>query len=443
MTSGQGLNPTYRSPEPSVEPESLQHRVEPELAKPSLSRPPSNATFASSKERMSPASRPSAARAQRAAPSGELSRSSRVVGSESQDSRALDMIKETGDRNEYLIPTIENESGPLRAHKKQGAAAFEEGAPAVEEPESSKTQNRSSCCCNTPRPSTPRAEPEVRDQEKSNPRTFPPLVDPITTTSFYQDSYSRPTMAGSDKRKTPEHSTYPHAFSHFHPIPQTTVYSMPATYATAENPLTVRQQEYFQRNSHVYSQQVPHYAPLGVIGSAAPPAEGTDILSLSHNCTCGPSCQCVFCVAHPYNEPTRDRVQSLAYLLSDEGDYGPKSPLQPPYGSPFHPTASPSTMASTSHRMHIDEILHPSNLPQTRSFSSPDYGGQVYPALPNGSLAEAQQPAVSSSGYLTMAYEYDPLQMDRCTDGTGTCRCGDSCTCVGCLTHSGHDGDIL
>lgn len=342
-----------------------------------------------------------------------------------------------------MLPTTENENGFTRTHKVQGAAVFQEDAAGVEKPEISKTQNTSGCCCNTPRESTPPAEPEVRDQVVSSPHTFSPLNDPITTTSFYQDSYSRPTMAGPDKRKSPEHSSYSHGFSHFHPIPQTTVYSMPATYATAENPLTARQQEHFQRNAHVYSQQVPHYAPLGVIGSAAPPAEGTDILSLSHNCTCGPSCQCVFCVAHPYNEPTRDRVQSLAHLLSDEGSYAPKSPLQPSYGSPFHCAASPSSMTSTSHRMHIDEILHTSNLPQPRAFTSADYSGQVYPGLPNGSLAEAQQPAVASSGYLTMAYEYDPMQLGRCTDATGTCRCGDSCTCVGCLTHSGHDGEIL
>lgn len=442
MTSGQGLNPTYRSPEPSVEPESVQHRVEPGLSKSSPSRPPSNATCTGSKERLPPALGPSI-RAQRVTTSGELSRSSRVLGSESRDSRTLSTAEETGDRTEFLMTTVENDNGPPNAHKSHAAAVFEEDSHEVEKPEVSKTHNTSSCCCTAPRESTPLAEPEVRNQEISNPHTFSPLVDPTTTTAFYQGSYTRPTMAVSDRSKCPEHSSYPHGFSHFHPIPQTTVYSMPATYATAEHPLTARQQEYFQRNAHVYSQQVPHYAPMGVIGSAAPPAEGTDILSLSHNCTCGPSCQCVFCVAHPYNEPTRDRVQSLAHLLSDEGDYGPKSPLRTSFSSPFHSTASSSGMTSTSHRMHIEEILHPSNLPQPRAFSSAEYGGQVYAGLPNGSLAEAQQPAVASSGYLTMAYEYDPMQLDRCTDATGTCRCGDSCTCVGCLTHSGHDGDIL
>lgn len=439
MASGQGLKPTYRSPETSVEPESLQHRVEPESSKPSLSQAPSNATFAGSKERQSPALGPPVS-AQRTIAIGESSRPSRVLGSEPQRSRVLGTVEERRDRSEYLIPTAENEHVPLTAHK---ATLLEEDTPGNKKPEISTTQNASSCCCNNPRESTPQVETGIPNQEISNPHTFSPLSDPITTTSFYPESYSRPIIAGSDKRKTTEPSSYPNGFSHFHPIPQTTVYSMPATYATAENPLTARQQEHFQRNAHVYSQQVPHYAPLGVIGSAAPPAEGTDILSLSHNCTCGPSCQCVFCVAHPYNESTRDRVHSLAHMLSDEGDYGPKSPLQSPYGSPFQSAASPSSMTSTSHRMHIDEILHPSNLPQPRGFSSADYGGHIYPGLPNGSLAEAQQPAVSSSGYLTMAYEYDPLQLDRCTDPTGTCRCGDSCTCVGCLIHSGHNGDLM
>lgn len=406
------------------------------MSKSSLSRPPSNAAFAGSREGLPPASGPSA-RAQRAVPSGDLSRSSRVLGSELQGSGALGTVVEIHDRSGYSISRAEKENGSSRAHRLKGAVLLEEDAPGVEGPEISKAQKTSSCCCKTPPESTPPAEPEVRSQG-----TFSPLMDPITTTSVYQDSYPRPIMAGSDKRKSLEHSSYPHGFSQFHPIPHTTIYNMPATYATAENPLTARQQEYFQRNAHVYSQQVPHYAPLGVIGSAAP-AEGTGILSLSHNCTCGPTCQCVFCVAHPYNEPTRDRVQSLAHLLSDESDYGSKSPLEASYSSPFHSAASPGSLTSTSHRMHIDEILHPPNLPQSPAFSSADYGGQIYPELPNGSLPEAQQPAISSSGYLTMAYEYDPLQLGRCTDPTGTCRCGDSCTCVGCLIHSGHDGDIL
>ncbi|MCJ1462657.1 hypothetical protein MMC07_001260 [Pseudocyphellaria aurata] len=430
MTSGQGLKRTNRSPESTIDPE---------LSKSSRTRSGSKAVFSGGKEgRSGPPFR-----AQSAAPSSELSTSSRALGTETQESRALGPAEETRDRSEYSKHSAEKENGPSRVREVQGAAVFEENASEVEKAGSSKTRAASSCCCNNPRESTPPAEPEVRRQEISSPLPFSPLIDPIATTSFYQDSYSRPTVAGSDKSKSPEDSSFPHGFSHFHPIPQTTVYSMPATYATAENPLTARQQEYFQRNSHVYSQQVPHYAPLGVIGSAAPPAEGADILSLSHDCTCGPSCQCIFCVAHPFNEPTRDRVQSLAHLLSDEGEYAPKSPLQPSYGSPFHSATSPSSVTSTSHRMHIGEILHPSNLPQSRAFTSGDYGGQIYPELPSGSLAETQQPAVSSSGYLTMAYDYDPLQLNRCTDSTGTCRCGDSCTCVGCFIHSGHNGDML
>lgn len=340
-----------------------------------------------------------------------------------------------------MISTGGDASESSKALEGQGGTIIEGDVSESGGLEDRANRSKGSCCCSTPRESTPEAEPAHPPSQNTIPHNFHSPIGPPTRLSAYHDPHARPIAIGSDKRKLPEHTQYTnHIHSQNPEIPHTTVYSMPATYATAENPLTARQQEFYQRNSHVFSQQVPHYAPLGVIGSAAPPAEGNQMLSLAHTCTCGPTCQCVFCLAHPYNAPTRDRVQSLAHLLPEDGDYGPKSPLRPSYESPFHTTAPPSNMASTAHRMHLDEILHPSNLTQSRAFSPVDYGEQVYPGLPHESLVETQHPAISSSGYLTMEYEYD---LRGCTDPTGTCRCGDACTCVGCLTHSGHDGSIL
>lgn len=336
----------------------------------------------------------------------------------------------------------------------------------AEKLETAKNQNISSCCCSSPRKPPPPLDPQARQPEPVNyslpgslvagmepearrlkvsiPRGYSLRDDSITEGLLRRETQERPLVAHLEKNKDPEHSPYSHGFSPspFAQVPQTTVYSMPATYATAENPLTARQQEFFQQNSHVYTQQVPHYAPLGVVGSAAPPAEAKEILSLAHNCTCGPTCQCIFCVAHPYNGPTRDRVQCLADLLSNDGVYSPETHLSP-YGSPFHSPADSSNIPTTNHRMQIEDILHPSDLPRSREFSPSGYGAGGHSAMPNGSLAEAAQPAISSSGYLTMEYEFASMPYERCTDSTGTCRCRDACDCVGCLTHSGHDGETL
>lgn len=383
-----------------------------------------------------------------------------------QNSRFVSTPRNSSDSSEYFQSAAGDESESSRSFEKQDGAAIGVHRSGAEKLETAKTQNKSSCCCSSPRRPTPPLEPQSRQPEPFNysppgssragaesearsleisiPRGYPLRNGSITEGHLLRESQESTVVAHSEKDKDREHSPYVHGFSplQFAQVPQTTVYSMPATYATAENPLTARQQEFFQRNSHVYTQQVPHYAPHGVIGSAAPPAEADEMLSLAHNCTCGPTCQCIFCVAHPYNGPTRDRVQCLADLLSSDGVYSPETHLSP-YGSPFHSPADSSNIPSTNHRMHIEDILHPSDLPQSGEISSSGYGSGGHSATPNGSLAEAAQPAISSSGYLTMEYEFASMSYERCMDSTGTCRCRDACDCVGCLTHSGHDGETL
>ena len=382
-----------------------------------------------------------------------------------QGSRFLGTPRNDSDSSEYFQSAVGDESESLRSIEKQDGAVTGVHHSGVEKLETAKTQNTSSCCCSSPRKPTPPLDPQARQPEAVNysltgslmagvesearrleisiPRGYSLRDDSITEGLLRRETQERPGIDHSEKNKDPEHLPYAHGFVPF-PFaqPQTTVYSMPATYATAENPLTARQQEFYQRNSHVYTQQVPHYAPHGVVGSAAPPAEANEMLSLAHNCTCGPTCQCIFCVAHPYNGPTRDRVQCLADLLSNDGVYSPETHLSP-YGSPFQSPVESSNIPSTNQRMQIEDILHPSELPRSREFSSSGYGAGGHPAMPNGSLAEAAQPAISSSGYLTMEYEFASMPYERCTDSTGTCRCRDDCDCVGCLTHSGHDGETL
>ena len=435
MSSAQSQKIDYRSPEPHTNPQNPPNRPEPGFSILSPSRPLSNATSTPVVEDSHLSSEGTSVKTQRGTQRSELARSS--VPAE-KGSRFLTAQEGAQGRGTYLMSASGEASGFSGALDGQNVTVLQSDGSEFERPEDRAERSKSSCCCSTPREPTPEAVPADPQSEVSVPPNFPSLIGPLTRASTYRDSHARSIAASSDERKIPEHTQYTNHFHYHNPhIPRTTVYSMPATYATAENPLTERQQEFYQRNAHVYSQQVPHYAPHGVIGSAAPPADGNEMLSLAHACTCGPSCQCVFCVAHPYNAPTRDRVQSLAHLLPEDGDYGSKSPLQSPYESPFRTTVSPSNMASTAHRMHLDEILHPSDLTQSRQFSPAHFGEQTYPGLPNGSLAETQHPAISSSGYLTMEYEYD---LEGCTDATGTCRCGDACACVGCLTHSGHDG---
>jgi len=70
------------------------------------------------------------------------------------------------------------------------------------------------------------------------------------------------------------------------------------------------------------------------------------------------------------------------------------------------------------------------------------------PAFENAHSASTEADYDPSYGEVTMqpaAYytvEYPVGFLDPCTNLTGTCQCND-CTCIGCLTHDGHNGVAL
>lgn len=232
---------------------------------------------------------------------------------------------------------------------------------------------------------------------------------------------------------SPDERPYSHVppLSRLSHISHTDAFNIPPSYATAENPLTRRQQAFFQQHGHLHSPPWSYYPqiPPSII---APSMSG-----VTHTCTCGPTCQCMFCMAHPYNATTRDRVQALAHMLPDDADYSPKSPLQHSF---FSPIDGSSTGLPGANVMHVDENLESSDLSQSRPFRGQNFRNGNYETVPVES-GNQTLPSAISSGYLTMEYEYDPIGLGECTDATGTCRCGDDCMCVGCLTHSGHDGE--
>lgn len=289
--------------------------------------------------------------------------------------------------------------------------------------------NESKCCCGTSN------EHNVdRGVDRSTGSGAPSAS--VDVTNRRSSMHHTGTKLSNNMKEPHSETSYSHVLPPFHVphMPYTNVYNMPSTYATAENPLTQRQQAFFQQNGYMHPQLVSYYPPLGAIG---PSAVSTSASGITHTCTCGPSCQCVFCLAHPYNATTRDRVQTLAHLLPDDPEYSPKSPAQSSF---FHSIEGSPRAVTGSNAMQINEILQPSDLIQPMPFHGPSFSNGSYETLPTESVHQAPQSAISS-GYLTMEYEYHPIGLRECPDSTGTCQCGDGCSCVGCLTHSGHDGE--
>lgn len=339
--------------------------------------------------------------------------------------------------NGYMVTKASSGSGRIDASPEGNKIVFSEAtASAPPHSEHSFTNNENegpnyiserSCCGGA-------SSEHNSDQEAEHSAGSGAFSTPVGMTngrSNIHHSSTRLAISTKEPHNERQYSNVPPSY----PIPHMThsdVYNMPSTYATAENPLTQRQQAFFQQHGYMHSPPTSYYSPLrGIVPSAvSPPMSG-----VIHTCTCGPSCQCVFCVAHPYNSTTRDRVQTLAHLLPDDPEYSPKSPLHPSF---FHRIDDPSTAVPGTNVMHINEILQPSDVTQSVPFHRPSFNNGTYEAVPIESVSQPPQSAISS-GYLTMEYKYDSIGLS-CTDATGTCRCGDDCTCVGCLTHSGHDG---
>lgn len=178
--------------------------------------------------------------------------------------------------------------------------------------------------------------------------------------------------------------TYP-VSAPLYPYPQPTLFAYPPSYGSHNNPL---QPTSWRHNIYAAPPDVPIY-PLQ-----------PDVNMALHSCGCGPTCQCIGCAAHPYNDATQEYVRS-AYA----------EPVSPPdaYGVVYPPVFPADDNAAV--------------LEQAASAKeSPSEGG---------SMAEEQ--SLSPSDFFFVSY---PLSGDGCGGDTTSCPCGDGCQCLGCTIHA-------
>ncbi|KAG5292981.1 copper-activated transcription factor grisea [Histoplasma ohiense] len=156
-----------------------------------------------------------------------------------------------------------------------------------------------------------------------------------------------------------------------------------------------------------------------------------------HNCDCGDDCQCLGCASHPYNNTTRQYIQQMGCMITSRGpDQNPESKdnVRPPFDN------------HVAHNTHFNygHGWPPNNFP----FHLPDWNGSHPGPSFNNPSSSAAAPAVydpnqdqvmmQPAAYYEL--EYPVGMLDSCTNTAGTCKCGVNCSCVGCLTHNGHDG---
>ena len=271
----------------------------------------------------------------------------------------------------------------------------------------------------------------------------------ITATQAFGEQRNRETLKsprGKGDSRSLNGSGYPsNSYSEISSFsPQTTIYSIPPGYATAGNPLNPQQLSELQRDPR-FAQIVPEHAFHAFVGSSTPYTEADGNASNKHSCSCGPDCQCIACAAHPYNATTQGRVQDLLY--SNPGEFrstnGPSSRESGeiptfsdvhilPASSDLHITMQPVPVVEDTHNLGIEHPAEPN--PFSRDDGVPSFPHTTYTGL----YEEASLPPVSFDDYYM--YEYLVPDFNTCTAPAGSCQCGNDCACVGCLTHTGHDG---
>lgn len=233
------------------------------------------------------------------------------------------------------------------------------------------------------------------------------------------------------------------------------VWSYPVS--TINHPLTPQELAWLQqqRAAGVFGQP-PLVAPHLV--------SGAQVDSWAHSCNCGSGCDCLGCATHPFNRRTVEYVKGIQQFM--EGDHYSHSrhnhsrvnfsqtlpqtqPQEAGFGNnqistpPVHPTQPPSTIAADTFS-NVTATSSPAAAPTTPPASQEEHNTHQLSPTPSqdcesgtgGSPGGTDNGgALSPSGFFYVDYPFG-----TCAQTETGCKCGEGCTCVGCLTHGGHDG---
>ncbi|OJJ49934.1 hypothetical protein ASPZODRAFT_89582 [Penicilliopsis zonata CBS 506.65] len=316
--------------------------------------------------------------------------------------------------------------------------------PPVEE----KVSAAGGCCSNKPQP--PKLSPKSGSccgQSKAKPgikpseSTIPAHSKPNSTidvarappSSTHATDYSLWQGIGS-AGQGPHNLSYAQQVNPFQSPVYMNEYGLSPAPASFLGPLSSEFRQAGGNHNHGYidSVQPGHYQ-----GTDNQPILDADTI---HDCSCGDDCQCLGCASHPFNHTTRQHVQEMGFIVTLDGQVegSLRSNGLQTVSSPF--PGENSTAVLNNSLPHFDHILNTTPLPDNIAMYSehfPSSGFNSSFPSPPAEYASGQQ-MMEPSEYYTIAY---PVGLpSTCSDVTGSCQCGNDCTCLGCLTHSGHSG---
>ena len=134
-------------------------------------------------------------------------------------------------------------------------------------------------------------------------------------------------------------------------------------------------------------------------------------LGTTHECGCGEGCQCVGCLAHPFNEQMFQYVNN-AYAETNGSRSGSASNC---CGGD-----AAADVAQTQKQTPTQVVMAPESPPEAQT--------------PSDGSAVSEEQLLSTMDYFFVNI---PLRMgDPCGGNIHSCPCGDDCECIGCLVHN-------
>lgn len=185
-----------------------------------------------------------------------------------------------------------------------------------------------------------------------------------------------------------------------------------------------------------------------------------------HVCECGPTCNCVLCIDHPYNQATMNHINTeFGQMMSHDTPFSPTNGTQPDYfpqgwlanGGMMPPNFSdPALLAQyqmmqqQQQQQHQRQLLQQQHSPQSHSPPSQatDMDIILNPAdfeMFNFAFPPTENGAENNNGNVDMMdFGLPDIDMDGfCGGMPDGCPCGDDCACIGCQVHKPTNGTGL
>lgn len=273
------------------------------------------------------------------------------------------------------------------------------------------------------------------------------VAEPNNAIPAHLPQYAKPAIPHYEPQGVTQHHNTPVTMG------MSNGFTYPAQYGSWNMPL----------NPQMWQQLASGYQP----SMAAPPMQAAPDntmagLGISQQCTCGPDCQCLGCVVHPFNEQTFRYVNSALGVSTINPHSNHSSPGTNGingYSNPSSPGTNGVNGVSrvngvggvNGHSEINGDEANGSPAPKpgsccaptattvqkpTISPESPKQVPESSPEARNTSSDEASDFGEVQQTVDELDFLWLDMPQESCYGVSVTCPCGDACSCVGCTLHN-------